>query len=140
MTGEKVDADTDCCKAKDIRLVGCCGAYCRTCRSFILGSCKGCKLGYDEGKRSLAKAKCKIKLCCFGVQRRETCAECQEYEDCRILADFHGKKPYEYQKYRESLDYIRAKGYGEFIRKAWGWRRAYGELEEPGPCDLPPEA
>jgi len=130
-----MNADTRRCRAKDIRLVGCCGAYCRTCRSFVLGSCKGCKLGYDEGKRSLAKAKCRIKLCCFGVKKQETCAECSEYDDCRILADFHGKKPYEYRKYRESLDYIQANGYNEFVLRASQWRRAWGNLDEPGTQD-----
>jgi len=34
---------------KTIRFIGCCGAYCKTCKAFIDGSCKGCKLGYQEG-------------------------------------------------------------------------------------------
>jgi len=57
-----------------------------------------------------------------------TCAECKEYEDCHMLAEFHGKKPHEYRKFRESFDYIRANGYGEFLLKARECRRACGEF------------
>ena len=47
-----------------IREIGCCGAYCKTCRMASTGSqCKGCKLGYEEGQRDINKAKCKIKTC-----------------------------------------------------------------------------
>jgi hypothetical protein len=34
-----------------IRFVGCCGAYCKTCKPFIEGTCKGCKLGYENKER-----------------------------------------------------------------------------------------
>ena len=56
----------------EIRFIGCCAAYCKTCPPLILGQCKGCKLGYDDGERKIAKAKCKIKVCCFGVKKQET--------------------------------------------------------------------
>jgi hypothetical protein len=115
-------------KADEGRFIGCCGAYCKTCRSFVLGSCKGCKLGYDEGKRSMARARCRIKVCCFGEKKQETCAECSGYGDCDILAAFHGKKWPEYRKYKESLEFIRAHGCQEFCRRAKDWRRADGEL------------
>lgn len=112
----------------DIRLIGCCGAYCRTCRSLILGSCRGCKLGYEEGKRDIARARCRMKVCCFGTRKLETCAECPEYATCETLAGFHGKNGHQYRKYRDSLDFIRAHGHPEFVRRAKGWKRAYGEL------------
>lgn len=114
--------------ASEVRLIACCGAYCRTCRSFVLGSCRGCKLGYDEGERDIARARCKIKLCCLGTKNLETCAACAEYDACRTLAAFHGKKPKEYRGYRESLDFIRANGYPEFITGARDWTNACGEL------------
>ena len=44
-----------------IRFIDCCAAYCRTCPPLIVGQCKGCKLGYDDGERKIAKAKCRIK-------------------------------------------------------------------------------
>ena len=48
-----------------IREIGCCGAYCKTCRSYTTGNnCRGCKLGYESGERDINKAKCKIKVCC----------------------------------------------------------------------------
>ena len=33
--------------------IGCCGAYCGTCREY-LKTCKGCKPGYLDGSRDLA--------------------------------------------------------------------------------------
>ena len=110
------------------RLIGCCGAYCGTCRPFILGSCKGCKVGYQEGERSMARARCRIKVCCFGEKSQETCAECPDYSDCDILAAFHRKKWPKYGKYKESLEFIRAHGYPAFVRRAKDWRAADGEL------------
>ncbi len=114
--------------ASEDRFIGCCGAYCKTCRPFILGHCRGCKLGYDDGKRDIARAKCKIKVCCFGTRKQETCAECPEYDTCDVLADFHGKKSREYKNYRESLEFIRANGYPEFVKRARVWKRACGKL------------
>ena len=111
-----------------VKLVGCCGAHCGTCRSFVLGSCRGCKVGYDEGERDIARAKCRVKACCFGARGMETCAECPEFDGCEILARFHGKKGREYGMYRESLEFIRAKGYPDFLRRARDWLRAYGQL------------
>jgi hypothetical protein len=46
-----------------IREIGCCGAYCKTCRTSTSGSiCRGCKLGYGDGERDIDKAKCKINV------------------------------------------------------------------------------
>ncbi len=114
--------------AGEIIFIGCCGAYCKTCRALILGHCNGCKLGYDDGKRSIAKARCKIKLCCLGDKKLETCADCPEYEECGVLAAFHNKNAREYKMYRESLEYIRAHGYMEFVKRGKDWKRACGKL------------
>jgi hypothetical protein len=84
-------------------------------------------LGYDDGKRDITKAKCKIKVCCFGNKKQETCADCPEY-GCDILADFWSKNGYKYKKYRESLEYINANGYTEFVERAKDWKRAFGKL------------
>jgi hypothetical protein len=63
------------CK-NSVRFIGCCGAFCKTCKAFIEGFCKGCKLGYDKGERDIGKAKCKMKVCCFRERKLETCADC----------------------------------------------------------------
>lgn len=44
--------------------IGCCGAYCGTCREFEK-TCKGCKPGYLDGSRDLNRARCKMKKCCL---------------------------------------------------------------------------
>ena len=111
------------------RYVGCCGAYCRTCRAFIDGSCRGCKLGYEQGKREIRRAKCAMKVCCFGERKLETCADCADYETCEIIQDFYAKKGYKYKKYRESTEFIKKHGYAKFIPIADGWKSAYGKLE-----------
>jgi hypothetical protein len=110
------------------RFIGCCGAYCRTCQSFVRGDCKGCKLGYDDGQRDIARARCRIKVCCFARNGWETCAECPEHGSCDILTAFHDKKWKEYRGYGESIGFIRANGYPEFIIAARDWTKAYGEL------------
>ena len=112
----------------DERYIGCCGAYCRTCRSFVAGSCKGCRLGYETGERDIARARCRIKRCCFGDRGLETCAECPEFDRCGTLAAFHGKRCKEYGRYRKSLEFIRREGYPAFIERSEGWEKAYGEL------------
>ena len=115
-------------EAGEITLIGCCGAYCKTCPPLISGQCKGCKLGYDDGEREIANAKCRIKLCCFGAKNQETCADCPECQSCDVLAVFQGKNGYKYRKYKESLEFIRANGYSDFIGRARDWKRAYGRL------------
>jgi hypothetical protein len=111
------------------KYVGCCGAYCRTCRPFIEGACRGCKLGYAEGKREIRRAKCAMKVCCVGERNLETCADCPDYETCEIIQGFYAKKGYKYKKYRESIEFIRKHGYAKFIEVANRWKGAYGKLE-----------
>jgi hypothetical protein len=110
--------------------IGCCGAYCRTCRAFLDGSCKGCKLGYADGSRDLAKAKCRMKVCCLG-RGLETCADCPELHTCETMVGFFNKKGYKYRKYREAIEFIRAHGYPAFLSQADVWRGAYGRLVPP---------
>jgi hypothetical protein len=74
--------------------IGCCGAYCRTCRAYE-APCKGCTVGYDTGKRDVAKARCAVKRCCMSRHHR-TCADCPEYATCDVLGAFHGKAGYKY--------------------------------------------
>jgi hypothetical protein len=116
--------------AKEIRLIGCCGAYCKTCPPLIENYCKGCKLGYDTGKRDINDAKCKMKVCCFKEKKLETCADCPDYFTCKIMFDFHSKNGYKYKKYKQSIEFIRKNGYAEFLKTSKDWKRAYGRLEE----------
>ena len=104
--------------------VGCCGAYCGTCRAFK-APCKGCTVGYSTGGRDINKARCKVKVCCV-TRGHMSCADCTEFECCSTLAEFHCKPGYKYGKYRQALDYIRVKGYSAFHAMAGNWTNAYG--------------
>ena len=110
------------------RLIGCCGAYCKTCKVYREALCKGCKVGYDTKERDISKAKCAMKVCCI---RRGlvSCADCAEYDACEILASFYGHDAYKYQKYRQATQYIRSHGYDAFLGAADCWSGAYGPLE-----------
>ena len=112
-----------------IREIGCCGAYCKTCRTSTSGSiCRGCKLGYENGERDINKAKCKIKLCCFRDRQFETCADCSDYFNCNIIRGFHDRSGYKYKKYQQIIEFIKENGYAKFIDIADGWEGPYGKL------------
>jgi hypothetical protein len=115
-----------------VRYIGCCGAYCGTCRALSDRVCKGCKLGYATGERDLANSRCAMKLCCL-TRGLETCAECGDYPTCEILGAFHGKNGYKYRKYRQSSEFIRAYGHDAFLEQAAQWKGAYGRLSRPEP-------
>jgi hypothetical protein len=111
-----------------IREIGCCGAYCRTCRALADGSCRGCKLGYDSGERDINKARCKIKVCCLKERQFETCADCSDYPDCTVIQNFYTKEGYKYRKYRQAMEFIRVNGYDSFILIADKWKGPYGKF------------
>ena len=110
-----------------IEEIGCCGAYCGTCRVFKEKTCQGCKVGYERGDRNILKAKCKMKVCCIS-KKQPSCADCDEYGTCSILNDFYRKNGYKYKKYKQALDYIRAYGYDSFLEIADKWNNAYGKF------------
>ena len=112
-----------------IREIGCCGAYCKTCRALSEGSCRGCKLGYDSGERDIDKAKCRIKVCCFKERKLETCADCADYPFCKVIHGFHDKSGHKYKKYAQSMEFIRNHGYDSFLRQADRWGGPYGRLD-----------
>jgi len=97
------------------RYLGCCGAYCKTCKSYIEKTCRGCKIGFDTGERDINKAKCKIKICCFKEKKQDTCADCLEIEKCNLIGDWFSKKGYKYKKYQESIYFIKKQGYSDFF-------------------------
>ncbi len=107
--------------------VGCCGAYCKTCPELIDKHCKGCKIGYADGTRDIAKAKCKMKVCCI-QKGLNACADCKSFPRCETIQNFHNKKSYKYKKYKESSEFIRERGYKAFLKLADTWTRAYGKL------------
>jgi len=111
--------------------MGCCGAYCRTCKVLLLGVCKGCKLGYTDGTRDINKAKCKMKVCCVG-KNLNSCADCEKYCECDIIGNFLKNKGYKYIKYKQALDYIRKEGYELFFSFADEWENAYGKYKKDG--------
>lgn len=108
--------------------LGCCGAYCRTCKVYKTEACKDCKIGYENGKRELSKAKCRIKRCCMDKQLC-SCADCAAYDDCSIIQAFHNHKGHKYGKYKQAIEYIRINGYEEFFKLADAWENAYGNYE-----------
>ena len=108
--------------------IGCCGAYCKTCRALLEKVCYGCKLGYESGKRDINKAKCKIKVYCIKKQY-DSCADCQDYRSCQIINEFYSKRSDKYKKYQQATEYIRKNGYDAFIKTADHWKNAYGKYE-----------
>jgi hypothetical protein len=111
------------------KFVGCCGAYCKTCKPFVEGSCKGCTLGYENKERSINRSKCEIKLCCFRDNKLETCADCSKYLECDTLNNFYNKNGYKYKKYQQNTEFIRENGYLKFVMMANNWKNAYGKLK-----------
>ncbi len=112
-----------------IREIGCCGAYCKTCRASVSGSkCRGCKLGYGNVGRDINKSRCAIKLCCFRDRQLETCADCGDYSSCKTIHGMYEKNGYKYGKYRQSIEFIRQNGYARFIGIADTWKDPYGKL------------
>jgi hypothetical protein len=110
--------------------IGCCGAYCKTCRTSATGNhCRGCKLGYGKGERDINKARCRIKVCCFKERKLETCADCPDYSTCEIIYSFHDKSGYKYKKYKQSIEFIKKNGYAKFIEMANDWNGPYGKLD-----------
>lgn len=108
--------------------IGCCGAVCKTCPPYRNKACRGCKTGYENGERDITKARCRIKVCCIG-KGIATCGDCSEYETCDRIREWQSKTGYKYQKYRETLEYIRDHGYDAFLKKSADWKNAYGKLE-----------
>ena len=84
--------------------IGCCGAYCGTCREYQK-TCKGCKSGYLDGSRDLSRAKCRMKKCCL-TRGHITCGDCGEYESCETIQSFLSHPGYKYGKYRQALEYM----------------------------------
>lgn len=107
--------------------IGCCGAYCKTCREYGK-TCKGCKIGYADGSRLLTKARCGIKVCCIG-RGHASCADCAGYDQCPTIQTFHNHAGYKYAKYKQAIAFIRANGYAAFLARAAGWSGACGKLE-----------
>ena len=105
--------------------IGCCGAYCKTCREFEK-TCKCCKPGYLDGSRDLSQAKCRMKKCCL-TKGHITCADCGEYEHCETIQAFLNHSGYKYSKYKQALEFIRAQDYTTFLKAAEHWTNAYGK-------------
>ena len=115
----------------DTEKIGCCGAYCNTCREYQK-SYKGHKQGYLDGSRDLCRAKCRMKKCCL-TKGHITCVDCAEYESCETVQAFLNHPGYKYTKYKQALEYICAHGYAAFITAAEHWKNAYGKYPEQDP-------
>ena len=109
--------------------ISCCGFYCKTCKEFTAGLCKGCKIGYDKGVRDISKAKCKIKICCFKEKNLTSCAECKEFPDCTIISNRFKVGTYQNRKCLEALHFIKDNGTSNYIKSANSWKSHYGRLK-----------
>ena len=109
--------------------IGCCAAYCGTCRALADGTCRGCRLGYETGERDISKARCKMKVCCIKrLGTAHTCADCPDCLTCDTLQGLYGKNGYKYRRYRASMEFIRTHGYDRFVEATAKWKGAYGKL------------
>jgi hypothetical protein len=113
---------------EDRNLIGCCGAYCKTCREYFKKRCKGCKTGYIDGSRDINKAKCKIKICCLKIKFC-SCSDCKKNQFCQTLNSFYKKNGYKYRKYQEAINFIMRNGYENFVVIANKWNEQYGKYE-----------
>ncbi len=109
--------------------IGCCGAFCGTCKVKKEKLCLGCKSGYLSGERDISKAKCKMKICCI-TKGLASCADCNEIDRCLMIQEFYNKNGYKYKKYKEAIDYIRSNGYEIFLYQTKKWTMQYGKYEE----------
>jgi hypothetical protein len=109
--------------------IGCCAAFCGTCRELANGKCPGCKTGYDTGQRDLSKARCRMKVCCIKrLGTTLTCTDCPDYLHCEIIQGFYSKKGYKYKKYHESAEFISRHGHDSFLQVAGKWKGPHGRL------------
>lgn len=106
--------------------LGCCGAYCKTCKVYRQKLCAGCKIGYADKTRDLSKAKCKIKVCCI-TKEYGSCADCADYITCEVIQAFHNHAGYKYGKYKQAVAYIKDNGYDAFFKIADSWDNACGK-------------
>ena len=109
--------------------ISCCGFYCKTCKEFVKGLCKGCKIGYEDLSRDINKAKCKIKICCYRDKQLITCADCEDLEECTLIPKRFKPGTYSFKKCRECLTFIKVKGYLPYIEEADNWKTHYGKLK-----------
>ncbi len=61
-------------------LVAYCGLFCGTCGAYRRGRCVGCLEGGGYSS-------CRVRACCV-VKEYRTCADCDEYLDCKKLYNF----------------------------------------------------
>lgn len=115
--------------SNSLELIGCCGAYCKTCKVLKEKACSGCKVGYSNGERDLSKAKCKMKTCCIR-KKHNSCADCTSYEGCDTIQEFHNKNEYKYKKYKEAITFIIKNGYEKFFNIANKWKMQYGKYND----------
>lgn len=112
----------------NLKYIGCCGTYCKTCKPYIEGYCKGCKLGYYTGKRDINRAKCIIKLCCIKEKKYSSCADCDKYLTCKKIKKKFGNDKYNFKKCMQCLDFIKNNGYDKFTKIADKWKGPFGKI------------
>jgi len=110
-------------------LIGCCGAYCRTCMSTEESSCRGCRIGYADRTRSAHRSRCKIKRCCLMDHDLPTCMHCAEFATCPLLNNFYARFKGRALIKAAAL-FIRKHGYRRFCAEARDWVSSRGPLPD----------
>ena len=109
--------------------IGCCGAFCGTCKVKTQKICEGCKSDYLNNERDIKKIRCKMKKCCI-EKEIQTCADCIKMNECKVLNEFYSKNGYKYGKYKEAIYYIKEKGYHAFLLISSTWKNQYGKYKK----------
>lgn len=102
-----------------------CGVFCGACPSFDR-TCLGCPSKNKEQKRT-SKWSCKIRTCCYSIQRKNFCHECDQLpckEHRRKLLDSHPGDPrfkyrHEIMENFEKLAKLGIKQYLEYQKNKW---------------------
>lgn len=79
-----------------------CGVYCGACPSFEK-TCLGCASESDKQKRK-SKFGCKIRSCCYNIERKEFCADCKKFPCKKIMEKLINSHPGDPKfKYRHEI-------------------------------------
>jgi hypothetical protein len=83
-----------------------CGVYCGACPSYYKGTCYGCSSGRTQKRTS--KWGCKIRRCCVGEHKFDSCSQCCEFP-CTLITRLQkshlGEKKFRYRE--EIVDNLR---------------------------------
>jgi hypothetical protein len=103
-----------------------CGVYCGACPSFNK-TCFGCSSEINEKTRSKSRIGCKIRSCCYEIEKYNFCAECNQFPCTKITQKLLNSHPGDPKfKYRHEIPHVFIKlneiGINDFLKyqkKRW---------------------